>query len=102
MAELYLTLEGSDILRCAVSELPFTEAGILKGCVRFFDDHHPCFIHRTAVRARYVSEFEEFIAGHCCTFPTELDVASLPPELAEIINVKNLKKIKISSKEDST
>ena len=102
MAGLIFTLIGDETVACKAEELPFTEEGILKGCIKFFDDEHPCFIHRAAVKARFATEMEQYFLGHCCTFPAEFDIASLPPELAEIINVKNIKRIKISNKEDLT
>ena len=102
MAGLYFTFIGETSTSYQAEELPFTEEGILKGCIKYFDDEHPCFIHRSAVKARYITEWEDYILGHYYTFPVEIDIASLPQEMVENINVKYIQKIRISNKEDST
>lgn len=41
------------------NEIPLSEEKILSYSIQFFHDPAPCFIHRSAVRARMLAELEE-------------------------------------------
>ena len=102
MAEFLYTLIGAQTITCRAEELPFTENGILKGCIYYFDDPHPCFIHRSAVQARLIGELEEYISAHCCTFPAEISPVDLPELVAESLNIPDLKKIQVTKSRGET
>ena len=52
-------------------DLPFTEDIIIQKSIDFFDDPSPCYIHRSAVRIRLLSEMEEAIHGRYDCIPSE-------------------------------
>ncbi len=52
-------------------DLPFAEDIIIEKSITFFDDPSPCYIHRSAVRIRLLSEMEEAIHGHYDCVPSE-------------------------------
>lgn len=53
--------EGAVILECSCDHLPIKEKVILEKSVEFFNDPEPCFIHRSAVTARLLSEISEYL-----------------------------------------
>jgi len=46
-----------------INGLPVGEAVLISKSIEFFNDPEPCFIHRSAVRARLYAEFEQWLDG---------------------------------------
>lgn len=45
-------------------EIPILEEHVLDQCIRFFQDHNPCYIHKTAVINRLTYEVEEYFMNN--------------------------------------
>lgn len=58
MEDLFLRLIGDKTLSLALGEVKFKESAILDGCIEYFDDRNPCFIHKSAVKARFIEEIQ--------------------------------------------
>lgn len=54
-----ICLNGVEIYRGTMTDLPLKEEVILGKSDEFFNDPNPCFIHRSAVRVRLLAELEE-------------------------------------------
>ena len=54
-----ICLNGVEIYRGTMTDLPLKEEIILGKSDEFFNDPNPCFIHRSAVRVRLLAELEE-------------------------------------------
>lgn len=50
-------------------ELPLKESVILQKSITFYDDPDPCFIHRSAVRNRLLSELEHELIQSTLSMP---------------------------------
>ena len=89
MENLFLKLVGDKTLIKRLDEIVFKESAILDGCIDFFDDRNPCFIHKSAVKARFIEEIQSYYRG---------DDAVLPQSVTDKIDFKGLKQTIIFNK----
>ncbi len=90
MENLFLKLVGDKTLILKLDEIDFKETAILDGCIEFFDDRNPCFIHKSAVKARFIEEIQSYYRGA---------ETVLPQSVTDKIDFKDLKQTIIFKKE---
>lgn len=70
-----------------LDELPIKEEVILEKSIFYYDDPNPCYIHRSAVHLRLISEIEDQLSEGCLP-------ASKCPLIGEYTGFKNIVQIK--------
>lgn len=48
---------------CKLTSLPIKEQVIIGKSIEFFSDPEPCFIHRSAVMKRLITEIDDYLYG---------------------------------------
>lgn len=46
---------------CKITSLPIKEQIIISKSIEFFNDSEPCFIHRSAVMKRLITEIDDYL-----------------------------------------
>lgn len=91
MDNLFLKLVGNKTVIVKLDQINFKESAIIEGCIEFFDDHNPCFIHKSAVKARFIEQIQSYYRGA---------EAVLPQSITDKIDCKGLKQTIIFKKEN--
>jgi hypothetical protein len=75
-----LDAENNLIKSSTLNTLKLPEKLILDKCVEFYDDHNPCFIHRSAVITRILHDLEELVKSKT----NKMKISDLPEEYKTI------------------
>ena len=86
-----LSGEGVVILECNFNRLPLKEKVVLEKSVEFFSDPEPCYIHRSAVMVRLLSEIWEFLDDRLNQGIESIDDCEDLNLIYSYVNVENVK-----------
>ena len=89
MKIILLDNTGMVVFQGGITSIPLGEAIIIEKSIEFFNDHSPCFIHRSAVMKRLYVELEDFLEDGLKSGQTEWLFYELPSSMQLILSGKS-------------
>lgn len=90
----FLDNTNTVVTSCKIISLPIKEESIISKSVEFFNDPEPCFIHRSAVMKRIITEIDDYFYSLSKKGIYEIKWSVFPEEFRETLETgRNIRSI---------
>lgn len=83
----FLSNQNVVIESCKLTSLPIKEQIIIDKSIEFFSDPEPCFIHRSAVMKRLITEIDDYLYGMAKKGIYEIKLSKFYEKFKEILEI---------------